>query len=96
MNKLEEIKKTLRDIQGELAQRYGVARLGIFGSVARGDFTDDSDVDILVEFSRPIGLEFVDLAEELERILNQRVDLVSRKAIKDRKWLYIERDVVYV
>lgn len=96
MNKLEEIKKTLCDIQGELAQRYGVARLGIFGSVARGDFTDDSDVDILVEFSRPIGLEFVDLAEELERILNQRVDLVSRKAIKDRKWLYIERDVVYV
>jgi len=62
---------------------YGVATLAVFGSVARGEATSRSDVDILVEFHRPVGLfEFVRLQRRLEKILRRRVDLATRNALK--------------
>ncbi len=77
-------------------ERYFVKRLGLFGSVARGDASADSDIDILVEFSQPVGMEIVDLAIELEELLQSRVDLVSKKAIQPRMLPYIEKDIIYV
>lgn len=70
--------------------------MGLFGSVARDEATDSSDLDILVEFSRPVGMEFLEMAEELETLLHCKVDLVSRKGIKDRYFAAIERDLHYV
>lgn len=92
----EEIKSILATHKNDLARKYGLASLAIFGSRVRGDQETDSDVDILVEFEKPIGLKFVDLAEELESLLKLRVDLVSRGAIKARLWKYVERDLIYV
>lgn len=92
----EEIKSILATHKNDLASKYGLASLAIFGSHVRGDQEPDSDVDILVEFEKPIGLKFVDLAEELENLLKLRVDLVSRGAIKARLWKYVERDLIYV
>lgn len=60
-----------------LAREYGVRRIGLFGSFAAGCPTEESDVDLLVEFDRPIGLRFVELAEHLEKVLGRRVDLVT-------------------
>jgi predicted nucleotidyltransferase len=60
-----------------LRRRFGVVRLALYGSFARGDQTGHSDVDILVELSRPLGLEFVALAEYLEDRLGRRVDLAT-------------------
>lgn len=61
----------------------GVRTLHIFGSVARGDSAPDSDVDLLVDFDRPIRLfQFFRVQQTLERILGSRVDLVMREAVK--------------
>ncbi|MFH0990460.1 MAG: nucleotidyltransferase family protein [bacterium] len=94
--KLQEIQNILTFQKDRLHQQFGVRRLGIFGSYARNDERSDSDVDILVEFDRPIGLAFVDLAEELERILGMKVDLVSRNAISKKMLPSIENELFYV
>lgn len=51
--------------------------MGLFGSVAIGTQREDSDVDILVEFDEPIGLRFMDFADQLERVLGKRVDILT-------------------
>ena len=76
--------------------RYYVSGLGLFGSVVRNDFSGESDIDILVDFSQPIGIEFIDLAEELETRLKRKVDLVSKKGIKPQYFKTIQADVIYV
>jgi len=58
-----------------LSAEYGVKRIGIFGSCAKGQLTDKSDVDIIVEFERPLGLRFVEFAEYLENLLGRDVDI---------------------
>lgn len=70
--------------------------MGLFGSYARNEASKESDIDILVEFASPVGFEFVDLAIELEAILNHKVDLVSRKGVKPNMLPYIEKDLLYV
>lgn len=70
--------------------------MGLFGSVVRDDFSLDSDIDIVVDFSQPIGIEFIDLAMELEALLQRKVDLVSRDGIKPKYFIEIQRDIVYV
>ena len=60
---LEEIKKILRDHKEELKRKFGVKEIGIFGSYVRNEQTEVSDIDILVDFEKPIGWEIVDLKE---------------------------------
>ena len=96
MKGLEEIKRILSEHKQELKQRFKIEEVGIFGSYVRNEQKEDSDLDILVEFKEPIGLEFVDLAEFLETILGMKVDLVSRGGIKPNRWKYIEEDLIYV
>jgi uncharacterized protein len=79
-----------------LQKKYPIKTIGVFGSVARGDNNETSDVDILVEFEKPIGIEFIDLANELEAILQQKVDLISRAGIKPKYFKVIEKDLHYV
>jgi uncharacterized protein len=76
---IESILKAHKDI---LSVRFHVKDIGIFGSFARGEETGASDVDILVEFSEPVGWEFVDLKEYIEEILGLPVDLVTKNALK--------------
>lgn len=76
--------------------KYNVSELGLFGSVVRKDFNADSDIDIMVDFSEPIGIEFIDLADELEAMLNRKVDLVSKKGIKPQYFNSIQSEIVYV
>ena len=96
MKRTEDILIALRRAKPELAERFGVKRLAIFGSYARGEQRDDSDVDVLVEVDPSIGLRFVDLAEHIEAILGVRSEVVSRRAIKPRNWEVIERDLIDV
>ena len=79
MYEIENILKNHKDI---LARRFHLKDMGVFGSFARGEETPASDVDILVEFSEPIGWEFIELKEYLEDILGRRVDLVTKNALK--------------
>lgn len=61
---------------------YGVKRIGLFGSFAKGIQREDSDIDILVEFEKPVGFKFIELAEYFEKLLGKRVDMLTSEGIK--------------
>ena len=80
-----------------LQKKYPIAKMGIFGSVVRDDYNPEkSDIDLLVEFNGDIGWEFIDLSDELEKLIGKKVDLVSRGGIKPRYWEQIKTDILYV
>ena len=93
---LEEALTTLRAAK-PLLDRYGVERIGVFGSVARGEAGPDSDVDVLVEFDpkRVPGWEFFGLAEELGAVLKRPVDVVTAKSLRRIMRETILGEVVY-
>ena len=67
----------------ESLAQFGVQTLALFGSVARDEARPDSDVDLLIEFSRPVGLfTFVQVKDYLEQVLGRRVDLVTPAGLK--------------
>ena len=96
MKTREEVLAGLGAAKIELQKRFPVRTLALFGSYARNQQTERSDVDILVEVDPSIGLGFVTLAEELERRLQERVDLVSSRAVKPNRRRLIEPDLIYV
>ena len=96
MEQLSEIKQILQQLKSELSERFHVQSLGLFGSVVRDDYSPASDIDIIVDFDRPVGIEFIDLAQYIEHRLKKKVDLVSRKGVKDKYFKAIEREIVYV
>ncbi len=91
-----QILEILRREKPELARRYGLKRLALFGSYAREDQREDSDVDILVEVEPPIGLRFVELADQIEDALGIRTEVVSRRAVKPCYWEIIQGELVDV
>ena len=96
MTLVQSITDTIQKLKPELVQKFSVSSIGLFGSVIRDDFSSNSDIDIIVDFSKPIGIEFVDLADFLESRINRKVDLVSRKGIKQKYFRQIEHQIVYV
>ncbi|NIM15182.1 MAG: nucleotidyltransferase [Candidatus Aminicenantes bacterium] len=96
MKTINQLKNTLAGYKKELREKYHVKQLGIFGSYVRGEETQSSDLDIMVELEEPIGLEFVTLAEELESLLGLKVDLISANAIRPRMMELIRKELVYV
>ena len=95
---LQEIKNILGSKKGYFHKKYGVSEMAVFGSYTRDDYTENSDVDVMVSFDRRIGLKFVDLAFEMEGLLGRKVDLVTRDALerKPRLYKYIKEDIQYV
>ncbi len=92
-----EIKEILKQNKKELEDKYKIKKIGVFGSYVRGEEKKRSDIDILVEFSEPVGLfEFMDIEEYLEKLLGVKVDLVSKKALKSRIGQHILKEVVYI
>ena len=94
MTDREQILSTLHEQRRILSGHYPIRRLALFGSWARGDARVGSDVDVMVEVDPSIGIGFVELAEELERALGRRVDLVSRRAIRPAYWKRIEPELI--
>ncbi len=97
MKRLEEIQEILRQKKPILRERFKVKEIGIFGSFVRGEEKDTSDLDILVELERPVGLiKFVGLQNYLSDELGEKVDLVTKSALKPRIKKNILSEVVYV
>jgi len=96
----EKIITVLRETYPYLASEYGVKRIGLFGSYAKDVPTEKSDVDIVVEFDRPIGFRFVEFTEYLESLLGKRVDVLTPAGIQgiriERIAKSIEESIVYV
>ncbi|MBZ4686564.1 MAG: uncharacterized protein PWQ96_1221 [Clostridia bacterium] len=78
-----------------LQQCFNVKRIGFFGSYARGENKPDSDIDILIEFFEPIGWEFVELKDYLEKLFGKNVDLVTENALKPQLKKRILNEVIY-
>jgi len=92
-----EIKRTIETHKNRLRSNYGIKEIGIFGSFVKGSQDTNSDIDILVEFERPIGLfGFVRLKLELSDLLGCPVDLVMKTALKPRISRQILSEVIYV
>ncbi len=83
MTTSEEIFSQLSDLKKELAKKYSVKKIGIFGSFARDDANERSDVDILVEYNESPGFfEFIELEDYLKEKLGRNVDLATKNALK--------------
>lgn len=96
MKTREDIIQTLAKEKSSLEREFHVRNLALFGSYAREEQSEASDVDVLVDVDPSIGLRFVILAERIEKVLGVHVDLVSRRAINAREWKLIEPELIYV
>ncbi|WP_456469325.1 nucleotidyltransferase family protein [Archaeoglobus sp.] len=96
---IDEIKRLLKKHESELKEKYGVKKIGVFGSYVRGEQKKDSDIDILVEFYPNAEMDlikFVELEEYLSDLLGVKVDLVMKSALKPRIGKRILKEVVYI
>ncbi len=96
MGTIQDILTVLRREREPLFAKHALTSMAIFGSVARGEQRPESDVDIMVEFDTSKDYDFLELAEELQHLLNRKVDLVVRKGVRPWYMSTIERDLRYV
>ncbi len=96
----EIIIKKIKQQYPHLISEYGIKRIGLFGSYARNAQTDDSDIDIIAEFDKPIGLKFVEFTEYLENFLGKKTDVLTPDGVKGitvkRVAEDIQKSVIYV
>lgn len=91
IDSLSRIKKILAFEKASLATKYGVSKIGVFGSFVFGDFTRNSDIDVLVEFKHSVGLfQIMDLEDYLSDKLGRKVDVVPKDSLKK----YIKKDIL--
>lgn len=96
MKSKTEIENKLKELKPILLNKYNVDKIGYFGSFSRNEQNEYSDIDILVSFRKPLGWDFFDLQDFLERELQVKVDLVSEKALKKQLRQIILNSVRYV
>lgn len=89
----EKIVEILRESYPYLAVEFGVKRMGLFGSYVKGLATEASDVDVFVEFERPTGFKFVELAEYLESLLGRKVDVLTPAGIQGIRIKRVAQDI---
>ena len=96
MKTKDECIAVLKQFKEEFASKYGIRSIGIFGSVARGEQHEESDLDVFVELKDPDPFIMFDIKEELERICNCKIDLLRlRKNLRSLISQRIARDGIY-
>jgi len=98
MKRLNELIEIIKSHKEEIKQRFGVKEIGLFGSYVREEQTSESDVDILIDFASGYKTfdNYMDLKFYLEELLNTKVDLVLKTAIKPRLKFHILKEIIYV
>ena len=97
MKTIEEIKGLIKQNKESLRLQYGVRKIGIFGSFAKGTQKIGSDLDILIEFEKPVGfVRFMKLESKLSELSGIKVELVTKNALKPYIGQHILREVIYV
>lgn len=91
-----DIENKLQEIRPVLVDKFHVSKIGYFGSYGNGQPTNKSDIDLLVEFSQPVGWEFFTLEKFLEEEFGIPVDLVTKNALKERIKETILNQVIYI
>ena len=93
----DQIIEKLRTFKNENAEKYGIESMALFGSVARGEHNENSDVDLLIKFKSPSLYLYAELSDALEPILGRRVDIVSESAKKSPEFIEeISKDLIYL
>jgi len=90
------ILKRLDELKPFLQKEYSVKSIGLFGSFSDNSFSDDSDIDILVELEKPIGWKFFSLEIFLENTFGRKIDLVTKNALKKQIKDRILKQVTYI
>jgi hypothetical protein len=93
---LGEIAARIRANGRELKERFGILRVGVFGSFADGGQTDSSDVDLLVDMPEPGGFLFIQAAQHMEDLLGREVDFIEARALHPRMRERVLRESIYV
>ena len=94
---LQDCIQKLSDFKQMFAQKFGIIKIGIFGSVARNEQAENSDIDIVVEVNKPTLQLMYELKEALKQLFNCEVDLVRfRDTLRPLFKSNIQRDVIYV
>ncbi len=97
MKEIETIKEIIERHKQEIADKYHISEIGIFGSYTRGEQEADSDVDILVSFAKPIGfIKFMRLEFYLSELLGKKVDMVTKDSLKPHIGSVILEEAQYV
>jgi len=96
MKTTPEIENKLLELKPILSNRFGVSNIGFFGSYSKNQQNENSDLDLLVEFSKPIGWEFFTLEKFLEDNIGLKVDLVTPNALKSQLKESILNEVHYI
>jgi predicted nucleotidyltransferase len=95
--KRDEVLAVLRAHRDELRERFGVRSIQLFGSIARGESSSASDIDVLVDFGGPAGFtQYMDLLFYLEELLGAEVDLVTTRGLREELRPNVEREAVRV
>ena len=92
----EYILSKLAELKPALYKDYAVKEIGLFGSFSDESFSEESDIDLLVEFEKPIGWKYFSLEIYLESIFGRKIDLVTRNALKRQIKNRILKQVNYV
>jgi predicted nucleotidyltransferase len=92
----DDILTRLRDLKPTLHRDFAVKEIGLFGSFSDNTFTEESDIDIIVELERPIGWKFFSLELYLENIFKRKIDLVTKNALREQIKDSILKQVNYV
>ncbi len=92
----DDILSKLKELKPTLYKDYAVREIGLFGSFSDESYTEDSDIDILIELEKPIGWKFFSLELYLEQIFNRKIDLVTKNALKEQIKDHILKQVNYV
>jgi predicted nucleotidyltransferase len=93
---LGQIVARIRSQGSHLRRDYGMSRIGVFGSFVTGEYSDTSDVDLLVEFDQVSWANVVDGAAACEDLLGRRVDLVREDALRPELRSHVLKEVLYV
>ena len=92
----DEVISKLQRLKPQMQREYAVKTVGLFGSFADGTYTDTSDVDILVEFERPVGWQFFKLENYLEKEFHRKIDLVTVNALKEQYRPFVLSQIQYI
>jgi predicted nucleotidyltransferase len=96
MDTRNDIIEKLKELKPLLKEDYSVRKIGLFGSFSDNSFSEDSDIDILVEFERPIGWKYFTLEIFLENIFGRKIDIVTKRALKEQIKDQVLKQVKYI
>lgn len=90
---IQQLTDKLREQLPYLSAEYGITRLGIFGSYAKGDAREESDIDLVIEFKTPLGLRFMELIDYLEQLFHVPVDVLTPAGIQAIRNVTVARSI---